>query len=130
MAVKFGKWDIHEYEIFWKGVLSYAMVNTKPIVKNHLLVCPFRVVPSFCDLNRDELAELTFAVSRITRSLGPCSVAIQDGREAGQTVPHVHFHIIPRPETGIVEVDSNAKQRTAEEMSEESCHLKSFINFS
>lgn len=130
MIVKFGKWNIKECEIFWKGKHSYAMVNTKPVVPNHVLVCPLRVVSSFADLVVDEIEEMNFAVGRILDSFGPSSVAIQDGREAGQTVPHVHFHILPRRSGGIVEVDSERKDRTEEEMAEESEYLKKLINFS
>ena len=130
MAIKFGRWDIAEHEIFWKGLFSYAMVNTKPVVKNHVLVTPLRVVPSFCDMTPEELQEMTWAVSKIAKAFGPCSLAVQDGREAGQTVPHVHFHILPRPENGILQVDSVAKDRTVEEMTEESEFLKKSINFS
>lgn len=130
MIVKFGKWTIHDSEIFWRGQQAYAMVNTRPIVPNHVLVCPYRVVSSFCDLSAEELQEMNFAVSRILDAFGPCSVAIQDGREAGQTVPHVHFHILPRRSGPISEVDSRSADRTQAEMAEESEHLKSLINFS
>jgi bis(5'-adenosyl)-triphosphatase len=80
-------------------------------------------------MTQEELQETTWAVSKIAKAFGPCSIAVQDGREAGQTVPHVHFHILPRQENGIVQVDSVAKDRTAEEMKEESEFLKKSINF-
>ena len=128
MAIRFGKWEIKDYEIFWKGAYAYAMVNTRPIVKNHVLVTSLRIVPSFCDLNTDEIAEMSFVVAKITKALGSCSVAIQDGREAGQTVPHVHFHIVPRPQEGLKQVDSLNADRSAEEMAEESAYLKKLID--
>ena len=130
MSVKFGKWNIKDCEIFWRGSLAYAMVNTKPIVPNHVLVCPYRVVSSFCDLLPDEVQEMNFAVSRIVDALGPSSVAVQDGREAGQTVPHVHFHILPRKNGPISQVDSRSEDRTEAEMTEESEYLRGLINFS
>jgi bis(5'-adenosyl)-triphosphatase len=129
MSIKFGRWDIADHEIFWKGLHAYAMVNTRPVVPNHVLVCPLRVVQSFCDLVPDEIVEMTSAVSKISDALGPCSIAIQDGREAGQTVPHVHFHILPRPQQGIIKVDARTADRTAEEMAEESSYLKNLIRF-
>ena len=130
MSILFGRWEIKEYEIFWKGLYAYAMVNTRPVVKNHVLVTSLRVVPSFCDLTQDELFEMTDAVAKITQALGPCSIAIQDGREAGQTVPHVHFHILPRPPEGLIKVDSPNADRTPEEMAQESEYLRKLIRFS
>lgn len=130
MAIKFGKWDIKPHEIFWKGIYAYAMVNTRPIVNNHVLVTSLRVVQSFCDLTEEELNEMTFAVTRITQAFGSCNIALQDGREAGQTVPHVHFHVLPRPQEGLMKVDSVNADRTEEEMRQESEYLAKFINFS
>ena len=103
------------------------MVNTRPVVKHHVLVCPLRVIPSFCDLSTEELIEMNFAVSKITKTFGVCSIAIQDGKEAGQTVPHVHFHIIPRPQQGIITVDVVSADRSVEDMKEESEYLKKLI---
>jgi bis(5'-adenosyl)-triphosphatase len=37
---------------------------------------------------------------------GSFNIAIQDGKEAGQTVPHVHCHIIPRVKGGEVVGDA------------------------
>jgi bis(5'-adenosyl)-triphosphatase len=129
MIVKFGKWNIKDCEIFWRGEKAYAMVNTKPVVPNHVLVCPLRVVANFSELTPEELLEMNFAMTRILSSFGPSSVAVQDGREAGQTVPHVHFHILPRRGREVNAVDSDRKERTDAEMAEESETLKNLINF-
>ena len=56
-AIKFGKFDIQTSEIFTETSLSFAFVNLKPVVPGHLLVSPKRVVPRFCDLNQEEVAD-------------------------------------------------------------------------
>ena len=72
---------------------------------------------------------MSLAISRISEKLGPCSVAIQDGKDAGQTVSHVHFHIVPRPKYGVLSVDANSPDRNEEEMKNEAQYLKSIIDY-
>ncbi|KAF9469669.1 HIT-like protein [Collybia nuda] len=76
-------------QAFYRSSLSYAIVNLKPIVPGHL-----------------ELSSLMGSVQRvgkvIERAYGAdaLTIACQDGRAAGQSVPHVHFHLLPRKYTG------------------------------
>jgi len=87
---------------FHRTALTYAIVNLKPIVPGHVLVCSTRPVPRLADLRTDELAELMHAVQRIGRVVERAykadglTIACQDGRAAGQTVPHFHIHVLPR----------------------------------
>ncbi|KAJ6177833.1 Histidine triad (HIT) protein [Penicillium mononematosum] len=82
--------------------LTFALVNLKPILPGHVLVSPRRVVPRVTDLTPAETSDLFVTVRRVGRMLeriyGATSlnIAIQDGAHAGQSVPHVHAHIIPR----------------------------------
>lgn len=58
--------------------------------------------PHLSDLTPAEIADLFQTVTRVQRTLkrvyhaGAFNVAVQDGEAAGQSVPHVHVHIIPR----------------------------------
>lgn len=58
--------------------------------------------PHLSDLTKDEIADLFLTVTRIQRTLrrvykaDAFNVAVQDGEAAGQSVPHVHCHVIPR----------------------------------
>lgn len=82
--------------------LSYALVNLKPLLPGHVLVCPTRCVPRLSQLTAEETTDLFLAVKRVSRTIeriyqaSSLNVAIQDGVDAGQSVPHVHVHIIPR----------------------------------
>ena len=82
--------------------LSFAIVNLKPLLPGHVLVSPRRVVPRFNDLSQDEVQDLFLTVQRVSRMVervfkaSSLNIAIQDGADAGQSVPHVHAHIIPR----------------------------------
>lgn len=49
---------------------------------------------------------------------------IQDGVEAGQTVPHVHIHIVPGMEQKIHESETYGEARTIEDMREEAMNYR------
>ncbi|TFK30188.1 diadenosine 5',5'''-P1,P4-tetraphosphate asymmetrical hydrolase [Coprinopsis marcescibilis] len=98
---------------FYRTALSYAIVNLKPIVPGHVLVIPTRPVPRLADLNDSELASLMRSVNRVgtivehAYGADALTIACQDGKSAGQSVPHVHFHILPRKSQGDRFSDSN-----------------------
>jgi bis(5'-adenosyl)-triphosphatase len=65
-------------------------------------VSPRRIVPRFNDLSAAEVQDLFLTVQRVSRMVervfgaSSLNIAIQDGVDAGQSVAHVHAHIIPR----------------------------------
>ena len=89
-------------QIFHVTPLSFALVNIKPLLPGHVLVSPVRVAPRLSDLTPAEVADLFTTVQRVGRVIeraykaSALNVAVQDGEAAGQSVPHVHAHIIPR----------------------------------
>ncbi|KAE8387537.1 HIT-like domain-containing protein [Aspergillus alliaceus] len=89
-------------QVFHITPLSFALVNLKPILPGHVLISPRRVVPRVSDLTPSETTDLFLAVRRVGRMVervygaSSLNIAVQDGVEAGQSVPHVHAHIIPR----------------------------------
>lgn len=88
--------------MFHSTNLSIALVNLKPLLPGHVLVIPRRVTPRLSDLSHAELSDLFVTVQRVGRMVervyeaSSLNIALQDGPEAGQSVPHVHAHIIPR----------------------------------
>jgi diadenosine tetraphosphate (Ap4A) HIT family hydrolase len=73
-----------------------------PISPGHTLIIPRRHVGSFFDLSEAErnslLSLLEGAKRRLDKQFGPdgYNIGINDGLAAGQTVPHLHIHLIPR----------------------------------
>ncbi|PKA51830.1 bis(5'-adenosyl)-triphosphatase [Apostasia shenzhenica] len=98
----FGPYKIHPSEVFYATDLSYAMVNLRPLLPGNVLVCSRREVKRFVDLTADETSDLWHTAKQVGSKLelhhkaSSLTFAIQDGPQAGQTVPHVHIHIIPR----------------------------------
>ncbi|KAG7452204.1 HIT-like protein [Guyanagaster necrorhizus] len=89
-------------QAFYRSSLSFAIVNLKPVVPGHVLVIPTRVIHRLTDLNDAEISSLMSSVQRVGRVVeraygaDALTIACQDGKAAGQSVPHVHFHVMPR----------------------------------
>ena len=73
-----------------------------PISPGHTLIIPRRHVDSFFNLTAEEkldlLGMLETAKAGVDEEFNPDSfnIGINDGPAAGQTVPHLHIHLIPR----------------------------------
>lgn len=76
---------------------AIAIVPLNPVVPGHLLVIPRTHVADFTEdpyvsaytmLRAGELAR--------DMDLGPCNLITSKGREATQSVFHLHLHIVPR----------------------------------
>ncbi|XP_063283660.1 bis(5'-adenosyl)-triphosphatase [Pelobates fuscus] len=102
MSVKFGQHLIKQSVIFLKTAFSFALVNRKPVVPGHVLVCPIRSTKRFRDLSPEEVSDLFLTVQKVANVVEchfggtAITISLQDGPEAGQTVHHVHVHILPR----------------------------------
>jgi len=89
-AVYFSQFVVTQ-QVFYRTAFSFAIVNLKPLLPGHILVCPKRVVPRLHDLRPDEVADLFLTVQKIGASLEiiysaeGLNIAIQDGPVAGQS---------------------------------------------
>ena len=93
--------------------LVFAFPTNIPITPGHLLVCPKRVVKTVYELTPDELQ----AMFAMLESLQPAlqkefgatgfNYAWNEGESAGQSIPHLHIHLVPRKngDTGITEYE-------------------------
>jgi bis(5'-adenosyl)-triphosphatase len=99
--VHFGSFGVTS-QVFHSTPHSFALVNIKPLLPGHVLVCPHRRVARVSQLSSAEITDLFLTVQRISRmiervfSASALNIAIQDGKDAGQSVSHVHCHVIPR----------------------------------
>lgn len=106
--IRFGPHSVTK-QVFLTTPHCFGLVNLKPIIPGHVLICPLKPYRRLTDLPADATADLFTTVQLAQRLLariyfkggndraaGSFTVAVQDGPEAGQTVPHVHVHVIPR----------------------------------
>ena len=91
-----------EYRIVDHNALAVVINDGFPVSLGHTLIIPKRHVGSFFELNTDEqhamLALIKTTKTKLDQAHAPDSynIGINDGPEAGQTIPHVHMHLIPR----------------------------------
>ncbi|CCK73008.1 bis(5'-adenosyl)-triphosphatase KNAG_0M01550 [Huiozyma naganishii CBS 8797] len=90
-------------QVFFKTKYNYALVNLKPILAGHVLVVPLKnTAISLSQLTPVETQDHFNTVQLVQQFIkwvytaDAMNIAIQDGPEAGQSVPHLHTHIIPR----------------------------------
>ena len=80
-----------------------AIKDGYPVTKGHTLVIPKRHAPEYFDLSdlerRDVDSLLKFLKQQMYKhdpSITGYNIGINNGESAGQTIFHVHFHLIPR----------------------------------
>ena len=140
----FGQYSVKSSSVFYRTALTYAFVNRKPVIDGHVLVSPIRRTNRFSDLTPSEVSDLWNVSQKVALVLEKVhnktssTLCIQDGKEAGQTVDHVHVHILPRGEGDFKQNDDiydkleshdkNVKEvewRTDEDMAVEAGKLRS-----
>ncbi|WUR04177.1 bis(5'-adenosyl)-triphosphatase [Vairimorpha necatrix] len=135
--MKFGVFDIPEEHIIVKTEHCFVFTNLRPFLPYHILVSPKSIKPNLSDLSNEEYSDLFDCVRRCLKALksygSSFTVSCQDGKEAGQSVPHVHIHIVPRNINDIEDndriyskgaLDIVRSDRTFEEMAEETTKLR------
>jgi len=96
--------SIPEDRIIAASDLVLTIRDAFPVSPGHTLVIPRRHVASVFDLDLMEKAALLGALEEAKKGLdlefSPAgyNVGVNDGEAAGQTIPHVHVHLIPRYE--------------------------------
>ncbi len=87
-----------------KGELCFARWDRHPANPGHMLVVPYRHFSDYFDATEAERREIWDVVQQardlIVREHNPdgFNVGINIGRHAGQSIMHLHVHIIPRYE--------------------------------
>lgn len=80
----------------------YAFLDIYPCSEGHVIVLPKNHFNRFTDMDEKSAATLFAGVNRIAKALTKTlklegmNIGINNGEIAGQTVPHVHVHLIPR----------------------------------
>jgi diadenosine tetraphosphate (Ap4A) HIT family hydrolase len=79
-----------------------AFADAYPVSPGHTLIAPRRHIASFFDTKPEEREEILQLIDScrkdlvVRRNPAGFNIGINDGIAAGQTVMHLHVHLIPR----------------------------------
>ena len=82
--------------------LAYAIYDQYPVNKGHMLIIPKRHFESYFDATKDEIIAINELITDckkiIDKKYNPdaYNIGVNVGYEAGQTIMHLHVHLIPR----------------------------------
>lgn len=90
--------------IIYKDNLVMAFPTNIPITPGHTIVCPVRHISKIDNVNDEELVAIKDFIIRLKKVLKTAfksegfNVAWNEGAIAGQSVNHLHIHVVPRKE--------------------------------
>jgi diadenosine tetraphosphate (Ap4A) HIT family hydrolase len=94
--------SLRQAEVLLEKPLAYVKRDGYPLTAGHALVIPRRHVATFFETTAEERQEILQLLDEAKTLLDAkyrpdgYNIGINDGASAGQTVMHLHVHIIPR----------------------------------
>lgn len=91
-----------ERELVGEVATAYAIYDKYPVSKGHALIIPKRHCADYFELTFKEQAACMFLLNKVKENVSKrfnpdgFNIGINVGEEAGQTIHHVHIHLIPR----------------------------------
>ena len=79
---------------------SIAFLDVFPLSRGHTLVIPkrhYEKIQDMTDIDNNDLFDVVHKViSKVDKLTGATLLAVHNGKDSGQEIPHVHVHLIPR----------------------------------
>lgn len=98
-----------ERELLAESAMAFAILDKFPVSDGHSLIIPKRHVENYFDLTFKEQSAcwfmLDFVKPILEKRFSPngFNIGVNAGAAAGQTIPHVHIHLIPRYDGDVAE---------------------------
>ena len=93
----------NKHEIMLENDLAFAILDKFPVTKGHTLIIPKRHFPDYFNITTEELNAIHELILlrkeeliQQDKAISGFNIGINNGRTAGQTIMHLHFHLIPR----------------------------------
>ena len=92
--------------------ICFIVLNIYPYNPAHLMIVTKRHITKFIELTKEELLHITRTIQGIQLLLDDIyspkgyNIGINQGRDAGGSIEHLHFHIVPRygSELGFIDI--------------------------
>lgn len=86
-----------------RGAVAYAVLNLYPYAAGHLMICPYRHLADYPELDERETAEVAALTKQAMTALRSASnaqgfnIGMNQGAVAGAGIAaHLHQHVVPR----------------------------------
>ena len=106
-----------------------GLLDAFPLAKGHVLVIPKNHYEKLQDLptniNTEVFSTVHNLISKVDSLTGATLLAVHNGKDSGQEIPHVHVHLIPRSKddsAGAVHSMFSHKPELSESEIEELCN--------
>jgi len=116
---KIAKDEIPSYKVY-EDNKTLAFLDIAPVNNGHILVIPKKHYKNIEDISEEELYTIIKTVKKIGKALKKSldipgyNVNINNDSIAGQIIPHIHFHIIPRYKNDGLKLWTQGKYRNKE----------------
>jgi histidine triad (HIT) family protein len=114
------KGEIPSHKVY-EDEKTFAFLDINPMNIGHTLVVPKNHVSKITLTEEEDLLALAKTLKKVIKgveeSLGVdnLNVFVNQGRDAGQLVPHLHYHVVPRHRGDGVEFDVPQRKLSEEE---------------
>lgn len=94
--------EIEQGRVLYQDRFCFVIRDGFPVTEGHSLVISKRHIGSFFETTEQEKIALIAALEQtkilLDEQFSPdaYNIGVNDGTEAGQTIPHLHIHLIPR----------------------------------
>lgn len=106
----FCKPSVLEDQTAFEGTFLRVLVDHAPVSPGHLLLIPKRHIGKAHEMSKEEWGEFSDLINRVVKTFqsrfrtDQYILLEKNGSNAGQTVPHVHFHLLPMPSNALTAV--------------------------
>lgn len=105
----------------YQDELIFVVLNIYPYNPAHMMVVPNRHVTRFIDLTRKEIEHIFRAIQGLQLLLNELyhphgyNMGMNQGKNAGASIEHLHFHFVPRYGAELGYIDIVGKSRVVPE---------------
>lgn len=88
--------------ILHRGKTAFVMMNAYPYNNGHMLISPYRHLDKFENLSDEEILEINALIKKaigvVRKLIHPhgFNIGVNQGKAAGSSFDHIHFHLLPR----------------------------------
>ncbi len=92
----------NNFDIIYEDEYVFAMYDKYPVSKGHILIIPKKHIKTYFDTSIEIRKAIDKAIFHLKDLLDKLynpdgyNIGINNGKEAGQTIFHLHVHLIPR----------------------------------